>query len=69
MINAGIVGGTGYTGVDLLRLLIAHPMVTVAAVTSRSDAGTRLRRCLLRNTQWDSDAHGPGSPRSGHPGD
>ncbi len=42
MINAGIVGGTGYTGVELLRLLIAHPMVTVAAVTSRSDAGTRV---------------------------
>ncbi len=42
MIHAGIVGGTGYTGVELLRLLIAHPKVTVAAVTSRSDAGTRV---------------------------
>ncbi|BFM09037.1 N-acetyl-gamma-glutamyl-phosphate reductase [Halioxenophilus aromaticivorans] len=39
MIKAGIVGGTGYTGVELLRLLVSHPEVEVAQVTSRSDAG------------------------------
>ncbi len=39
-INAGIVGGTGYTGVELLRLLARHPQVTVTAITSRKDAGT-----------------------------
>lgn len=38
-IKAGIVGGTGYTGVELLRLLAAHPQVTLAAITSRSEAG------------------------------
>lgn len=39
MITAGVVGGTGYTGVELLRLLVNHPEVEVAAITSRSEAG------------------------------
>jgi N-acetyl-gamma-glutamyl-phosphate reductase len=42
MIRAGIVGGTGYTGVELLRILARHPEVEVAAVTSRADAGVRV---------------------------
>jgi len=44
MIQAGIVGGTGYTGVELLRILALHPKVEVAAVTSRADAGQRVDR-------------------------
>ena len=40
MIRVGIVGGTGYTGVELLRLLAQHPEVQVVAITSRGDAGT-----------------------------
>ncbi|HMC13976.1 MAG TPA: N-acetyl-gamma-glutamyl-phosphate reductase [Gallionellaceae bacterium] len=40
MIKVGIVGGTGYTGVELLRLLAMHPQVELAAITSRADAGT-----------------------------
>jgi N-acetyl-gamma-glutamyl-phosphate reductase len=39
MIKAGIVGGTGYTGVELLRLLAAHPDVDLQVITSRSEAG------------------------------
>ena len=39
MIRAGIVGGTGYTGVELLRILAGHPEVDIAVVTSRTDAG------------------------------
>ncbi len=39
MIKAGIVGGTGYTGVELLRLLAGHPQVQLQAITSRSEAG------------------------------
>ena len=39
MIKASIVGGSGYTGGELLRLLIAHPKVQVAQVTSRSQLG------------------------------
>jgi N-acetyl-gamma-glutamyl-phosphate reductase len=39
MIKVGIVGGTGYTGVELLRLLAAHPEVTLTAITSRKEDG------------------------------
>ena len=39
MIKVGIVGGTGYTGVELLRLLMQHPEAEVVAITSRGDAG------------------------------
>ena len=42
MIKAGIVGGTGYTGVELLRLLAQHPEVELTAITSRGDAGTAV---------------------------
>jgi len=42
MIQVGIVGGTGYTGVELLRLLAAHPQVELKAITSRSEAGVRV---------------------------
>ena len=40
MIRVGIVGGTGYTGVELLRLLALHPEVEIGAITSRGEAGT-----------------------------
>jgi len=40
MIKAGIVGGTGYTGVELLRLLAQHPQVELRVITSRKEAGT-----------------------------
>lgn len=42
MIHTGIVGGTGYTGVELLRLLSTHPGVEVRFVTSRGNAGERV---------------------------
>jgi N-acetyl-gamma-glutamyl-phosphate reductase len=38
-LKVGIVGGTGYTGVELLRLLSVHPHVALTAITSRGDAG------------------------------
>lgn len=38
-IKAGIVGGTGYTGVELLRLLAQHPQCELRAITSRKEAG------------------------------
>ncbi|MFT5720111.1 MAG: N-acetyl-gamma-glutamyl-phosphate reductase [Motiliproteus sp.] len=38
-IKVGIVGGTGYTGVELLRLLARHPQVEVTEITSRAEAG------------------------------
>jgi len=41
-IKVGIVGGTGYTGVELLRLLSQHPAVDLVTITSRREAGTRV---------------------------
>jgi len=38
----GIVGATGYTGVELLRILATHPEVEISYVTSRSNAGSRV---------------------------
>jgi len=42
MLSAGVVGGTGYTGVELLRLLVMHPEVELQCVTSRSQAGSKV---------------------------
>jgi N-acetyl-gamma-glutamyl-phosphate reductase len=38
-VKVGVVGGSGYTGIELLRLLLRHPMVSLHAVTSRHEAG------------------------------
>jgi len=38
-IKIGIVGGTGYTGVELLRLLAMHPHAELTVITSRGEAG------------------------------
>jgi N-acetyl-gamma-glutamyl-phosphate reductase len=42
MIKVGVVGGTGYTGVELLRLLAGHAGVEVVAITSRAEAGVKV---------------------------
>ena len=39
MLDIGIVGGTGYTGIELLRLLARHPQARIRAITSRKEAG------------------------------
>ena len=39
MIKIGIVGGTGYTGIELLRILARHPQSELIAITSRKEAG------------------------------
>jgi len=41
-VKVGIVGGTGYTGVELLRLLANHPQSDVVAITSRSEMGVKV---------------------------
>ncbi len=38
-IKVGIVGGAGYTGGELIRLLVNHPYVAVSFIHSRSNAG------------------------------
>lgn len=42
VIEVGIVGGTGYTGVELLRLLVSHPHAKVKVITSRAEDGVRV---------------------------
>jgi len=42
MISVGIVGGTGYTGVELLRILAMHPNAEIKVVTSRSEASKKV---------------------------
>ncbi len=42
MISVGVVGGTGYTGVELVRLLLRHPQARIRTLTSRSEAGRRV---------------------------
>ncbi len=41
-LKIGIVGATGYTGVELLRLLANHPQAEVVAITSRGEAGVHI---------------------------
>ena len=40
--NVGIVGATGYAGVELIRLLLAHPSVAIKRLTSRAEVGRRI---------------------------
>ncbi len=42
MVKVGIIGGTGYTGSELLRLLLRHPRVRIAAITSRAEVGREV---------------------------
>ena len=41
-VKVGIVGGTGYSGVELLRLLAQHPRCDIRVITSRKEAGMRV---------------------------
>ena len=41
-LKIGVVGGTGYTGVELLRLLAQHPQAEISLITSRGEAGTAV---------------------------
>jgi N-acetyl-gamma-glutamyl-phosphate reductase len=64
MLKVGIVGGTGYTGAELLRILAGHPDAEVTMITSRAEAGVRLDamfpslrgHCDLAFTEPDVDA-------------
>jgi len=54
MIKAGIVGGTGYTGVELLRLLAKHPDVKIELITSRAETGKSVTT-LFPNLRGEID--------------
>ncbi len=44
MLNVGIVGATGYTGMELLRILLQHPLARASALTSRRYEGLAIDR-------------------------
>jgi N-acetyl-gamma-glutamyl-phosphate reductase len=50
-IKTAIVGASGYTGMELLRLLLVHPQVALVAVTSRAEAGKSLDAVFPRFTK------------------
>ncbi len=64
MIQVGVVGGTGYTGTELLRYLVGHPRVSLSVITSRTEAGTAVAHLFphlrglvgLEFSEPDSDA-------------
>ncbi len=54
-IKSGIVGGAGYTGGELIRLLVNHPHIDVSFIHSRSNAGqavSHIHQDLLGETDW-----------------
>ena len=63
-IKVGIIGGTGYTGVELLRLLVGHPQIEIGVITSRAQAGRAVSDffpslrgfCNLQFCQPDSNS-------------
>jgi N-acetyl-gamma-glutamyl-phosphate reductase len=55
IINVGIVGGAGYTGGELIRLLINHPQVNIQFIHSKSNAGEpvyKVHNDLLGDTDF-----------------
>jgi len=64
MTKIGIIGGTGYTGVELIRLLARHPQAELVVITSRAESGRRVSEvfpslrgvCELTYSQPDSDS-------------
>lgn len=52
MLRVGIVGGTGYTGSELLRILARHPAVEVAVITSRTEAGIKVADLFAHLRGW-----------------
>src|SRR3954454_3699734 len=64
MIQVAIVGGTGYTALELIIILLRHPQVRIAAVTSRQEGAPYVaehhpslaRRLDLRMEPFDADA-------------
>ncbi len=53
MIKVGIIGASGYTGGELLRILAQHPKVEIAAITSRTYEGKKLEEVFASFTGWN----------------
>ncbi len=53
MVKVGIIGATGYTGSELIRILAGHPEAEVTAITSRSNEGKKLEEIFYHFTGWN----------------
>ncbi len=53
MIKVGIIGATGYTGGELIRILSKHPEVEITAITSRSNEGKKLEEIFYSFNGWN----------------
>ena len=56
MIRTAVIGGTGYTGLELIRLLLIHPQAELVSVCSRNEAGRALSE-VFPNFEGKSDLH------------
>ncbi|MFN5647114.1 MAG: N-acetyl-gamma-glutamyl-phosphate reductase, partial [Sphingobacteriales bacterium] len=56
MIKAGIIGSAGYTGGELIRLLVNHPVVSIHFVHSKSNAGNPVHK-IHADLLGDTDLH------------
>ena len=71
MIKIGIYGATGYTGLELLRLLQRHPQAQIAWLTSENSAGQKFGDVFNVPPaigETDADRLGRRRPRRGRPG-
>ena len=53
MISVGIVGASGFTGEELVKLLLKHPDVSLDVLTSRTHAGKKVSDCIKLDTDFD----------------
>lgn len=53
MIKVGIIGATGYTGGELIRVLALHPEAEITAITSRTNEGKKLEDVYYNFTGWN----------------
>ncbi|HEX7712610.1 MAG TPA: N-acetyl-gamma-glutamyl-phosphate reductase [Bacillota bacterium] len=53
MIQIGIIGASGYTGGELIRILALHPKVEIAAITSRTHEGKKLEEVFSQFVGWN----------------
>jgi N-acetyl-gamma-glutamyl-phosphate reductase len=58
MIKVGIIGASGYTGGELIRLLAGHPEAKVTALTSRTHVGKKLEEVFPVFVGWDGPVFG-----------
>ncbi len=56
MIKVGIIGASGYTGNELVRILAQHPEAEITAITSRTNEGRKLEEVYGGFTGWDGPA-------------